>query len=87
MVVAVHDRYYGQRHVAVRRERNPFWWWVSLCVWVVSNLLWPASPRAENEVVLHMGYYEDNERLTVLTPSIRAEVDVHERTTLRAVCL
>jgi hypothetical protein len=31
-----------------------------------------------------MGYYEDNENLTVLTPSIRAEVDVTERTTLRA---
>jgi hypothetical protein len=31
-----------------------------------------------------MGYYTDNESLSVITPSIRAEVDVHERTTLRA---
>lgn len=83
LIVAVRDRNESQRHVAVRRERQAFWWW-PLGALVVLHLLWPTSPRAENEVVLHMGYYEDDERLSVLTPSISAEVDLQESTTLRA---
>ena len=66
----------GKRQVRFHNRRR-------LYILTLIIALAPLLIQAENEVILHTGYYQDNDRLSVITPSIRAEVDVHERTTLR----